>query len=192
MGLSFEFFLAVLSTADQYWPQTARMGGAGSKWRIDERAERVARIEVNAPPDAVYALVSDLPGMSSVAEEFDRGTWLGGAREAAVGARFRGHNRARRSTAGPPRRRSPTPSRGGGSRSRSSRSARIPVSRWQYDIEPTEDGCRVAEQTWDRRPSWFRPLANLVTGVRDRAEQNRRNIELTLRQLKAAAEAARD
>jgi len=42
----------------------------------------------------------------------------------------------------------------------------------------------------DRRPAWFRPLANLVTGVRDRAEHNRRNIEQTSSKLKAAAEAA--
>jgi hypothetical protein len=69
--------------------------------------------------------------------------------------------------------------------------ARIPVSRWQYDIEPTDGGCRVEERTWDRRPSWFRPLTVLFTGVRDRAECNQRNIEQTLGQLKAEAEAAR-
>ena len=114
-----------------------------------------ARTEVNAPPEAVYALVSDLSGMSRIAVEFERGTWLGGAREAAVGARFRGHNRK------------------------------------QYEIEPAGDGCHVAERTWDRRPAWFRPLANLVTGVRDRSEHNQRNMEHTLLRLKAAAEAAR-
>jgi hypothetical protein len=42
-----------------------------------------------------------------------------------------------------------------------------------------------------RRPSWFRPLANLFTGVRDRTRHNQRNMEQTLRRLKAAAEAAR-
>lgn len=149
-----------------------------------------AHTEVNAPPEAVYALVSDLPGMSRVAEEFERGSWLGGARAAAVGARFRGHNKkkGRRWTttatvtdAEPGRRFAFEVSSVAG----------IPVARWQYDIEPTADGCRVAERTWDRRPSWFRPLANLVTGVRDRAEHNQRNMEHTLRRLKAAAEAAR-
>jgi hypothetical protein len=149
-----------------------------------------AHTEVNAPPDVVYALLSDLPGMSRVAEEFERGSWLGGAREAAVGARFRGHNRraGRRWTttatvtdAEPGRRFAFEVSSVAG----------IPVSRWQYDIEPTDGGCRVAERTWDRRPSWFRPLANFVTGVRDRAEQNRRNMEHTLLRLRAAAEAAR-
>lgn len=149
-----------------------------------------AHTAVNAPAEVVYGLVSDLPGMADVAEEFERGSWLGGAREAAVGARFRGHNsRAGRrwtttatvTDAEPGRRFAFEVFSVGG----------IPVSRWQYDIEPSDDGCHVAERTWDRRPSWFRPLANLFTGVRDRDEHNQRNIELTLRQLKAAAEAAR-
>lgn len=149
-----------------------------------------AHTEVNASPDVVYALLSDLPAMSRVAEEFERGSWLGGAREAAVGARFRGHNRrgSRRwattatvTDVEPGRRFAFEVSSVAG----------IPVARWQYDIEPIDGGCRVAERTWDRRPSWFRPLANFVTGVRDRAEQNRRNMEHTLLRLKAAAEAAR-
>jgi hypothetical protein len=128
--------------------------------------------------------------MSRVAAEFERGTWLGGARQAAVGARFRGHNRRAR------RRWSTTATVTDAEPGRRFAFevvsvARIPVSRWQYDIRPTDGGCRVEERTWDRRPSWFRPLANLFTGVRDRAECNRRNIEHTLGRLKAAAEAAR-
>jgi hypothetical protein len=148
-----------------------------------------AHTEVNAPPEVVYALVSDLPGMSGVAEEFERGRWLGGAREAAVGARFRGRNRraGRRWTTTA----TVTDAEPGRRFAFEVSSVGIPVSRWQYDIEPTDTGCRVAELTWDRRPSWFRPLANAVTGVRDRAEHNRRNMEHTLRRLKAAAEAAR-
>jgi hypothetical protein len=149
-----------------------------------------ARTEVNAPPEVVYALLCDLPGMSRVAEEFERGSWLGGAREAAVGARFRGHNTR------PGRRWSTTAVVTEAEPGRRfafevSSVARIPVSRWEYDIQPTDGGCRVEERTWDRRPSWFRPLTNLVTGVRDRAEHNRRNMERTLLRLKAAAEAAR-
>jgi hypothetical protein len=36
-----------------------------------------AHTEVNAPPEVVYALVSDLPGMAGLAAEFQRGSWLG-------------------------------------------------------------------------------------------------------------------
>ena len=32
----------------------------------------------------------------------------------------------------------------------------VPVAHWRYDIEPADGGCRVTEQTWDRRPGWFR------------------------------------
>lgn len=149
-----------------------------------------ARTEVNAPPEAVYALVSDLPGLSRLAAEVQRGSWLGGAREAAVGVRFRGHNKqawrrwsttATVTDAEPGRRFAFEVASVAG----------IPVARWQYDIEPVDGGCRVEERTWDRRPAWFRPMANLVTGVRNRADHNQRNMEHTLRRLKAVAEAAR-
>jgi hypothetical protein len=148
-----------------------------------------AHTEINASPEAVYALVSDLPGLSQVAVEFERGAWLGSVREARVGARFRGYNRrawrrwttvSKVTSAEPGKRFAFDVTFAGG----------IPISRWQYDIEPTGDGCRVTEQTWDRRPAWFRPLTNFVTGVQDRGEVNRRNMESTLRQLKAAVEAA--
>jgi hypothetical protein len=149
-----------------------------------------AHTEVHAPAEVVYALVSDLPGMSEVAEEFERGTWLGGAREATVGARFRGHNkRARRRWSTTATVTDAEPGRRFAFEVVSV--AGIPVSRWQYDFAPTDSGCRVEERTWDRRPSWFRPLANLFTGVSDRTRHNQRNMEQTLRRLKAAAEAAR-
>lgn len=149
-----------------------------------------ARTEVDASPDEVYALVSDPPRMSALTGEQERASWLGGAREAAVGARFRGYNRrawrrwsttATVTEAEPARRFAFEVSSVAG----------IPISRWQYDIEATEGGCRVAEHTWDRRPTWFRPLANLITGVRNRADVNQRNMEHTLSRLKAAVEAAR-
>ena len=149
-----------------------------------------ARTTVQASPDVVYALVSDPPRMSALTEELERARWLGGVAEAAVGARFRGHNRrawrrwsttATVTDAEPGRRFAFEVSSFAG----------IPVSRWQYDIEATEQGCVVAEHTWDRRPSWFRPLTTLITGVRDRADQNRHNMERTLLRVKAAVEAAR-
>jgi hypothetical protein len=148
------------------------------------------RTVVHASPDQVYSLVSDPVRMSELAGELERAGWLGGVREATVGARFRGHNRrawrrwsttATVTDAEPGRRFAFEVSSFAG----------IPVSRWQYDIEPAEDGCVVEERTWDRRPGWFKPFANLVTGVRDRAEENRRNIERTLSRLKSAVEAAR-
>lgn len=147
-----------------------------------------ARTEVNASADAVYELVSDLPALASLAREFESGKWLGGAQQAAVGVRFRGHNRGakhRWSTTS-----IVTDAEPGRRFAFDVYSVGLRVSRWEYDIEPTEDGCVVEERTWDLRPSWFRPLANFVAGVYDRAEHNRRNMEHTLRQVKATAEAA--
>jgi hypothetical protein len=146
-----------------------------------------AQTEIQATPADVYALVSDLPGLADVAAEFERGRWLGGITEARVGARFRGTNKRawhRWTTtvtvtdAAPGERFAFDVTYYG-----------VPISRWQYDFEPVDGGCLVRESTWDRRPAWFRPIGRLGTGVRDRAAANRRNIERTLRQLKAAAEA---
>ncbi|REX86600.1 SRPBCC family protein, partial [Mycobacterium tuberculosis] len=69
------------------------------------------------------------------------------------------------------------------------RSGIIPISRWQYGIVATEHGCRVTESTWDRRPSWFRAVARMATGVKDRASVNTEHIRRTLQRLKDRAEA---
>jgi ligand-binding SRPBCC domain-containing protein len=145
-----------------------------------------AHAEIDAPAETVYALISDLPGLQRVAAEFQRGRWLDGVTEARAGARFRGTNKRswhRWTTtvtvtdADPGRRFAFDVTYYG-----------VPISRWQYDFEPNGAGCTVRESTWDRRPGWFRPIGRLGTGVRDRADANRRNIERTLAQLKIAAE----
>ncbi|MGH3861507.1 SRPBCC family protein [Actinokineospora sp.] len=144
-----------------------------------------AQVEVEAPADQVFSLVSDLPCLARVSEEFGSGKWLGGSAGPSVGARFRGSNRRGIriwSTVSTVTDADPT---------RFAFDVRflgLPVSRWQYDIEPTETGCKVTESTWDRRPAWFRPLTVIGTGVTDRRVHNQRNIELTLAKLKQAAE----
>ena len=68
----------------------------------------------------------------------------------------------------------------------------IPISRWQYDIEPTADGCTVTETNWLRVPLWFFPLAILISGVSDRAGANNANMASTLARLKAHLETAQE
>jgi len=146
------------------------------------------RTEVAASPAQVYELVSDLPGLSRVSAEFERGRWLGGVTAAKVGARFRGHNRnswRRWSTTV-----TVTAAEPGLCFAFDVAFAGVPISRWRYDIEPSDTGCVVTESTWDRRPGWFKPVGDLATGVRDRVEHNRLNIERTLAQLKQAAESS--
>ncbi|USX55182.1 SRPBCC family protein [Lentzea sp. HUAS12] len=148
--------------------------------------DATAHIDVAASPQRVFELVSDLRGLSRCAEEYSGGRWLN-APGAQVGARFRGVNK--RGWRVWPTTSTVTDC----SDTRFAfevKSLGLAVSRWQYDIEETADGCRVTESTWDRRPRWYVPITRLATGVKDRAVTNQRNIEATLERLKRAAESA--
>ncbi|MGB8503197.1 SRPBCC family protein, partial [Mycobacterium sp.] len=52
-----------------------------------------ANVHIDAPPLAVYRLVSDITRMGQWSPECYRCEWLDGATGATVDARFRGHNR---------------------------------------------------------------------------------------------------
>jgi hypothetical protein len=146
--------------------------------------DATAHVDVDAPPDRVYSLVSDLPALAEAAQEFSGGKWLDEPGP-KVGARFVGTNRRgvwRWSTVSKVTDAEP------GRFAFNVRFLGLSVSRWQYDIEPTDTGCRLTESSWDRRPAWFRPLSVIGTGVVDRRSQNQRNIELTLAKIKQAAE----
>ncbi|ORV10284.1 SRPBCC family protein [Mycobacterium celatum] len=145
-----------------------------------------ATVDINASPDAVYALVTDLPTLASMAEETVAMRWRRGD-AAHPGAVFTGHNRnggRRWSTtctvtdAGP-----------GRLFAFEVRSGVIPVARWQYDFAAVDGGCRVTESTWDHRWRWIRWVTPLTTGVRDRTAANAEHIRLTLQRLKERAEA---
>jgi hypothetical protein len=144
-----------------------------------------ATVQVAADPKQVYALVTNLSTLAQLAEETAAMRWRSGD-SARPGAVFKGTNRNgwRRWTttckvtdAEPGRRFAFDVTHTG-----------VPISRWAYEITPTEDGCEVTESTWDRRPGWFRPLAKLATGVDDRGGTNAQHIEATLRRLKSRAE----
>ena len=134
---------------------------------------------VAAPAPKVYGLVADLPRMGEWSPENTGGRWLSGASGPAVGARFRGTNRA-------------------GWRFWSTtvtvRSADVgrrfafdvdvlgvPVATWEYTFADAADGCVVTEHWTDMRPGWMRAASIPVTGVRDRGEHNRANMQETLR-----------
>lgn len=146
-----------------------------------------ASLDIAAPPEAVYDLVADVASMGQWSPE---ATGAAGAPQTlAAGDHFWGLNkrgivrwftrctvveadRGRRFVFDvdfPP----------------------MPVSRWTYEFEPTDAGCRVTE-TWDDRR--FGPLGPPIRAVGQviipgpRAEHNQRNIEITLARLKAAAE----
>jgi uncharacterized protein YndB with AHSA1/START domain len=52
-----------------------------------------ARIWIEAPPERVWALVSDVTLMPGMSQELQSVEWLDGAAAAALGARFSGRNR---------------------------------------------------------------------------------------------------
>lgn len=144
---------------------------------------------IRATPAEVYRIISDPPTMIRFAEEAHRARWLDGAKAPAVGARFQGHNRnglrrwvtACRVTDADPDRRFAY---------EVAAPLRIPISRWQYDIEPTAEGCTVTETSWLRVPLWFIPFAMLITGVFDRVGANNAHITTTLHRLKTHLETA--
>jgi uncharacterized protein YndB with AHSA1/START domain len=145
-------------------------------------------LEVGADPAAVYALVSDVATLPRWAAETVACRWLDGAEGPAVGARFRGVNaRGRLRWATTCTVTDAVPGRSFGWRVDALHS---PIAIWRFDIERTTGGCRVTESWNDRRNVFFRWIVGpLGTGVVDRSEHNRRNMETTLRQLKDYAEA---
>ena len=146
-------------------------------------------VQVKASPEAVWDLVSDLPGMGRLSPENTGGTWRRGATGPAVGAVFKGRNRngARRWSTTVKVTRC---ERGSAFAFAVSSVLGIPVSEWSYDLRPTGDGGTEVTETWaDRRPAWFKLPAGLVTGVLHRDETSTAaNLEQTLAALKRVAE----
>jgi hypothetical protein len=143
---------------------------------------------IEAAPETVYALVSDLPRMGEWSPENTGGTWLGGATAAAPGVRFKGRNK-------------------NGSRSWSTTvkiveadpgkafafdvtaGPGLKVAHWSYRITPSGSGCDVTETWDDQRGGIIKTLGGVLSGVSDRATFTKTSIETTLANLKAVAEA---
>ncbi|MBK5306296.1 MAG: SRPBCC family protein [Frankiaceae bacterium] len=145
-------------------------------------------VDVDAPAERVWALVSDLPGMGALSPENTGGSWLGGATGPAVGVRFRGSNRhgwrrwstAVRITACEP----------GHLLSFDVGSLGLAVSRWTYAVAPRPGGCTVTETWEDRRGRAMDVIGLLASGVADRQAYTAQSIEHTLAAVKQRAEPA--
>ncbi|MHB1989139.1 MAG: SRPBCC family protein [Acidimicrobiales bacterium] len=141
---------------------------------------------IAAPPVKLYELVSDVTEMGRFSPETVSCRWLGAAGGPVIGARFKGTNRQ-------------------GWRWWSTtctvvaaeRGARfafdvdygpLPVSRWSYDFQAHEQGCRVVETWVDRRPSWMVRISPVVMGVSDREAHNADGMRKTLAALALVAE----
>lgn len=154
---------------------------------VPSPANASARIEIDAAPDAVYQLITDLGVLAEVAEEATAMRWVRGS-AAAEGAKFKGSNRngwRRWSTTC-----TVTEAEPGRAFAFDVDSGPLPIAHWRYELTPTATGTAVTESTWDRRPGWFHRFGGLLTGVNDRAAANAEHIRVTLDRLKARAESA--
>ncbi|GAA4101697.1 SRPBCC family protein [Nonomuraea soli] len=148
-----------------------------------------ASIEISAPPERIYELITDLARVGEWNAECVGGKWLGEVKWAEPGARFVGSNRngARRwrthntVTAAEPGRVFSYHTRAAGV---------LDVAIWRWELTPSGDGCRVEHMTWDTRGAFMRVVGGLVTNVPDRATHNGVNIRKTLAALKQHAERA--
>ncbi|MFL5953582.1 MAG: SRPBCC family protein [Gaiellaceae bacterium] len=143
---------------------------------------------VKATATRLYELVSDLPRMGEWSPENTGGKWLGGATGPAAGTKFHGSNRAgwrRWSTTV-----TVTSAEPGRWMVFDVETFGVPLSTWEYELTERDGACTVTERWTDRRPGWMRTVAVPVTGVRDRVDHNRRNMQETLQRLKASAESA--
>ncbi len=150
-----------------------------------ETAEVTTRVD--ASPETVWRLVSDLPRMGEWSPECVRCEWLDGATGPAVGARFKGHNRrgARRwSTTG----RIVAADPGRELAWDVTSVFGLPVARWRYRIRPVDGGSELTESTEDQRGVVMHVLGLLATGVRDRKSHNTDGMRATLDRIKTAAE----
>lgn len=142
---------------------------------------------VNAPADRTWSMISDVTRMGEWSPETTSCSWLKGATEPAVGARFKGNNtngKKKWSTtcvvtqcepaksfvfevsAGP-----------------------LKISRWAYGIDSTDGGqtCTVTETWTDQRGSLVTKLGKPLSGVENRSVHNRESMVATLAALATAA-----
>jgi uncharacterized protein YndB with AHSA1/START domain len=155
-----------------------------------EQKQVSVSIDVGAGPEVVWGLLSDLARMGEWSPECTGVRWAGaapGPSGPSVGAVFKGKNKIgirRWSTKGTivaaePNQRIAWDIAALG----------LPVARWSYTIEPSEDGCRVTESWEDKRGTIINAVGPLTTGVKDRTAHNEAGMRTTLERLKAAAEA---
>jgi ribosome-associated toxin RatA of RatAB toxin-antitoxin module len=145
---------------------------------------------VQAPPEALYDLVSDVTRMGDWSPECHRAQWLDGVTEAAVGARFKGFNKRKRSWATTS---TITSADRGHDFAFAVGKPDRPQTRWRYTFEAAGDGTDVTEtcEIVVEPGAFARWLTKVGTGVpwSERPEQLRTSIEQTLANLKAVAEA---
>jgi hypothetical protein len=146
---------------------------------------------IEASPEALYDIVSDVRRTPEMSPEVVRCTWLDGATGPAVGARFKAVNSAGRGPNWPNRPVVVTAEPG-----REFAFARTEIGggtvEWRYRFVPEGTGTRVEESYLVTRPvnmlGWF--IIDTLYGLKDRQGDLRRGMQSTLERLAALAEPA--
>lgn len=139
-----------------------------------------------ASPERVWALIADVTRMGEWSPETTKCRWIGKVNGPQVGARFVGQNRnGKRRWATPCVVTECSPGRAFSYRVNV---GPIQIATWTYGIEPTDGGCVVTESTLNLENKVVAKMGDLLTNVKNRAEHNRANMEVTLARLAAAAE----
>lgn len=154
----------------------------------NEVGRGAATVRIAAPPEQVWAVVSDLSRMGEWSPECERVEVLDGATEPTVGTRLKGHNRRGRAkwtttcevTAWEP----------GRTLAFAVGSAAKPHTVWRYDLAPAGTGTDLTESFELVKP--IGPIGRLVTrltlGVADRRADLEDGVRRTLDAMKGAAE----
>ena len=147
-----------------------------------------ASVRVEAPPEKVYGVVSDVTRMGEWSPETTSADWVGGATGPAVGAKFKGRNRnglARWSTT--PRVVAAEPGR---EFAFTTSWLGKDMTLWTYRMEPEGAGSRVTEsfEMLIDVPWYFTASERWLMGVKDRKADLEANMAKTLERLKGVVE----
>jgi dimethylaniline monooxygenase (N-oxide forming) len=147
-----------------------------------------ASLHIEAPPEALYALVADVTRMGEWSPECYACRWIGKRRGPVAGARFAGFNKRGRA------RWVTTNEVGEAERGRTFvfRTRETGV-RWGYRFEPSTDGAGITltetRDTSGARAWLVRMAGPFVGGADSHADELRAGMRRTLERVKAAAEA---
>lgn len=145
-------------------------------------------LHIDAPPDKVWGLVTDITKMGQYSPEVVEAEWLGGATGPAVGARYRGHVRRNENfpvlywttceiTECVPGKVFEFDVVLGGR----------PVNKWRYEFKPGETGGTDVTESFDLGDNLFTKLWRPLGGFL-RQRRNERDMLTTLERVKAVAE----
>jgi uncharacterized protein YndB with AHSA1/START domain len=143
-------------------------------------------IRIEAAPERVYDIVTDIAQMGRLSPECIGGRWLDGATGPAVGARFKGSNKrgfARWSTTNKVVEAEPGKA--------FSFETQQSAARWTYRMQPDGTGTLVTEsrEMYKERPLVAKVFAGLLLGgVDDHDDELRTGMRQTLERVKAIAE----